>query len=126
MFDIFYTLWELGGHCQQKDICEATFIPKQTVHSAILLLEKEGLIQLTPGKGRAIDISLTKAGEEKVHSLMTPVFQLENTSFEAMTREDTETILTLNRCYLEILKEEFSKSFLFRWRYCYQNHLLDI
>lgn len=108
-FDIFYTICELGGHCQQKDICEATFIPKQTVHSAILLLEKEGLIQLAPRKGRAVDISLTEAGEEKVHSLMTPVFHLENASFDAMTLEETETMLTLNQRYLEILKKEFSK-----------------
>lgn len=32
-----------------------------------------------------------------------------NASFEAMTREEAETMLTLNRRYLEILKEEFSK-----------------
>lgn len=73
------------------------------------MLEKEGLIQLAPRKGRAVDISLTEAGEEKVHSLMTPVFHLENASFDAMTLEETETMLTLNQRYLEILKKEFSK-----------------
>ena len=35
VFDIFYTICESGDCCTQKYICDATFLPKQTVHSAI-------------------------------------------------------------------------------------------
>ena len=35
VFDILYTICEVGEGCLQKDVCDATFIPKQTVNSAI-------------------------------------------------------------------------------------------
>ena len=30
-FDILYTICEVGDGCLQRDVCDATFIPKQTV-----------------------------------------------------------------------------------------------
>lgn len=30
VFDILYTICEVGEGCLQKDVCDATFIPKQT------------------------------------------------------------------------------------------------
>ena len=57
VFDIFYIICESGDCCSQKYICDATFLPKQTVHSAIQKLEAEGLVELKPGKGRSVNNS---------------------------------------------------------------------
>ncbi|MCI5822347.1 MAG: helix-turn-helix domain-containing protein [Lachnospiraceae bacterium] len=107
-FDIFYTICEYEDGCQQKDICEATFLPKQTVHSAIHNLEKEGLIVLTPGKGRGVKITLSGLGKEKIIPLMKPVFQGESAAFDAMTLEDSKTLLDLSNQYVSHLRDAFS------------------
>ncbi|MDD6194726.1 MAG: MarR family transcriptional regulator [Lachnospiraceae bacterium] len=108
-FDIFYTICEFEDGCQQKDICEATFLPKQTVHSAIRNLEKEGLIVLTPGKGRGVKITLSPLGEKKIIPLMEPIFKCESASFDAMSPEDAQKLLSLNNQYVSHLRDAFSK-----------------
>lgn len=109
-FDIFYTLCEFGEEgCSQKDICEATFLPKQTVHSAIQNLAKEGLVALTPGKGRSVIITLSSLGKEKILPLMAPVFAQESASFDAMTSKDAKKLLTLSNMYVSHLRDSFSK-----------------
>ena len=43
MFDILYSIVEMGDGCRQKDICQACYIPKQTVHSSIRKMAEDGL-----------------------------------------------------------------------------------
>ena len=62
VFDILYTICEVGEGCLQKDVCDATFIPKQTVNSAIRKLEQEGYLTLSNGKGHSKHIHLTESG----------------------------------------------------------------
>ena len=46
---ILYDLSLLGGGCTQKDICESSFLSKQTVNSAIKKLLADGHIYLEKG-----------------------------------------------------------------------------
>ena len=62
-FDILYTLCEIGDGCLQKDICDATMLSKQTIHSSVQKLAKDGYLSLQPGKGRDLHIHLTSAGK---------------------------------------------------------------
>ena len=48
-FTIFYIIHELGDGCLQKDICREAFANKQTVHSSIQKLEREGYLYLQQG-----------------------------------------------------------------------------
>ena len=41
-FDIFYAIAVIGDGCLQRDICQMTFLSKQTIHSSVRKLEKEG------------------------------------------------------------------------------------
>ena len=34
-FSIFYTIYEMGGSCFQKDICDLFYMSKQTIHSCM-------------------------------------------------------------------------------------------
>lgn len=106
VFDILYVICELGSGCQQKDICEATYIPKQTVNSAIRNLQQDGMIRLEPGKGRGMKIYLTKKGAEWTKEIMEPVINMEKKSFEILGEDTTEQLLELYGRYIAILNEQ--------------------
>ena len=76
-FEILYALCLTGG-CTQRDICRMSYTPKQTIHSALRRLEREGLLSAAPAQGREVFLSLT-------------------------ARERKE-LLRLNKKYLELLR----------------------
>ena len=50
---ILYALYLLGDGCLQRDICDLSYISKQTINSSIRRLEQDGYLYLQPGRGRA-------------------------------------------------------------------------
>lgn len=107
-FDILYSICELGDGCLQRDICKVSYIPKQTVNSAIRKLEKEGYLVLTRGKGRQMHISVTDMGRDKIRQCIYPVIRAENETFGALTEEETEVLLALHGKYVTALRENMS------------------
>lgn len=103
-FDILYAICELGDGCMQRDICQTTFIPKQTVNSAIRLLEKKGYLKLLSGKGRSMLIHLTESGWQLIRRTLFPMFEIENEAFPKMTDKEYKTILNFHIKYLEALR----------------------
>lgn len=108
-FDILYSICELGDGCLQKDICDATFIPKQTVNSSIRQLEAAGYMTLSSGKGRSMHISLTDAGRTLLKNTIYPVMQLESEAFRCMSEEECQQMLALYRRYTLALSEASKK-----------------
>ena len=98
-FDILYTICDIGNGCLQKDICEATRLSKQTVHSSVCKLEKDGYLFLKPGKGRNMQIFLTPSGNTLI----------ENLAFTHMTEEEQGEFLRLNKKYAEGLRKYASQ-----------------
>lgn len=103
-FEILYTLAELGDGCCQKNICNYTFISKQTIHSAIRKLEKEGIITLQSGKGREMHIYLTPLGEQVMNEKIVPVIKMENEIFSRMEPSESQELLRLTEKYLTHLR----------------------
>ena len=103
-FDILYTLCEIGDGCLQKDICDATMLSKQTIHSSVQKLAKEGYLSLQPGKGRDLHIHLTSAGKALMEEKITPAIQTENIAFTDMSKDEQEEFLRLNRKYIDSLR----------------------
>lgn len=108
-FDIFYAIYELGDGCLQRDICQATFIPKQTVNSSIRNLEKEGYLILEHGKGRNMHIYLTESGKELLKDYLFPIIEAENNAFQGMEHEERQQLLTLLARYGAALRSGFEK-----------------
>ena len=104
-FDILYTLCEIGDGCLQKNICEATLLSKQTIHSSVRKLEKDGYITLKPGKGRDMQIFLTPEGNALVEEKIFPAIQAENLTFTDMTEEEQREFLRLNKKYADSLRK---------------------
>lgn len=103
-FDILYTLCEIGDGCLQKDICDATMLSKQTIHSSVQKLAKDGYLSLQPGKGRNLHIHLTSAGKALMEEKITPAIQTENLAFTDMSKDEQEEFLRLNRKYIDSLR----------------------
>lgn len=104
-FDILYTICELGDGCLQKNICEATLLSKQTIHSSVRKLEKDGYLFLKSGKGRDMQIFLTEAGKALVEEKISLAIQAENLAFTDMTEEEQREFLQLNKKYADSLRK---------------------
>ncbi len=108
-FDILYSISELGDGCLQKDICNATCIPKQTIHSSIRQMEKSGYLTLSSGKGRSMHITLTDLGKSLLERTIYPVMQMEGEAFHCMTDEECQQMLALFGKYIQALGDAAKK-----------------
>lgn len=107
-FDILYGIYDMGDNCQQRDICNASCMPKQTVHSSISKLEKDGYLTLVSGKGRNKYIHLTDSGKELIEKKLLPLIRIENEAFNCMTAEECAQMLALNKKYAQALRRGLS------------------
>ena len=106
--DIFYTIFEMGDNCLQRDICKASCMPKQTVNSSIRKLQTDGYLTLSPGKGRSMHIHLTPSGKKLIQEKLVPLIRIENDAFEDMTVEECEQLIHLNAKYNQALRSRLS------------------
>lgn len=106
--DIFYTIFEMGDNCLQRDICKASCTPKQTVNSSIRKLQTDGYLTLSPGKGRSMHIHLTPSGQKLIQEKLVPLIRIENDAFEDMTVEECEQLIHLNAKYNQTLRSRLS------------------
>lgn len=106
--DIFYTIFEMGDNCLQRDICKASCMPKQTVNSSIRKLQTDGYLTLSPGKGRSMHIHLTASGQKLIQEKLVPLIRIENDAFEDMTVEECEQLIHLNAKYNQTLRSRLS------------------
>lgn len=106
VFDIFYAIIALGDGCCQKDICNYAFTSKQTIHSAIHKLEKEGFLSLKSGKGREMHIFLTPKGERFMEENIAPIIVMENQTCSQMNAKELDTLLLLTKKYLDCLRTQ--------------------
>ena len=106
--DIFYTFFEMGDNCLQRDICKASCMPKQTVNSSIRKLQTDGYLTLSPGKGRSMHIHLTASGQKLIQEKLVPLIRIENDAFEDMTVEECEQLIHLNAKYNQALRSRLS------------------
>ena len=104
-FDILYALCTLGDGCLQKDICENTMLSKQTIHSSVQKLMRDGFLSLEAGRGRDMHIFLTPAGKAMLDEKIAPAIQIENLAFTDMTEEEQTEFLRLNRKYADNLRK---------------------
>ena len=106
--DIFYTIFEIGDNCLQRDICKASCMPKQTVNSSIRKLQTDGYLTLSPGKGRSMHIHLTASSQKLIQEKLVPLIRIENDAFEDMTVEECEQLIHLNAKYNQALRSRLS------------------
>lgn len=103
---ILYELCQHGDRCTQSDLGRWCALPKQTVHSAIRKLEREGYVRLEGGSGRAVLILLTDTGHRLVEEKAHPLIRLENEVLSDWTAEEMETYVRLTRRFRDGMREK--------------------
>ena len=108
-FSILYAICELGDGCLQKDICRRAFLSKQTVHSSIRNLERDGLLYLEHGRRRDMHIHLTEAGARLARSRIAPIFRMEQSAFLEMDAEEQQALLRSAKKYADLFRRKVEK-----------------
>lgn len=108
-FDILYGICEFGDGCLQRDICQSSCLPKQTVNSSIRKMEEQGYLVRVQGKGRSMHIHLTKSGRALLEEKIYPVIQCENEVLEDFSEEDRKKFLELSEKHASLLKKRVMK-----------------
>lgn len=108
---ILYGLCRIGKPCTQKELCEAFYLKKQTLHSALgNLLKMEIVItELSPGNARIKLIVLTEKGRQLCERTAIPFLQGELAAFSRLTAEERDALVALTRKHKAYILEEASK-----------------
>lgn len=107
---LLYSLWEEGDGLTPTQLYAEWSLSKQTGHSALLWLEKRGLIRLDPlpGDGRSKGIFLTDRGRQYAQRAVAPQISAERAAFAKLTREEQAALLALTQKAVTSLKEEMA------------------
>ncbi len=98
---VLWSLAELGEGCTQKDICRQFYLSKQTVHSSVRKLEKDGLLELRPSEGREVSLHLTPEGQDLLREKVLPILKAERAAATSLTGEEWRTLIRLSNQWLE-------------------------
>lgn len=110
-FRIMYSVQEGNGTYIQKDLVENLCITKQTVNSALKLLERENYITLETKKEnkREKNIVLTKKGKEFIKDYIIPLMEKEEKAFGRLTDEEQQNLLELSKKQVGFLEKEVNE-----------------
>lgn len=103
---VLWTLVDLGEGCTQRDICLQFSLTKQTVHSSVQKLSKEGVLSLQSGPGREVRVFLTEAGRALVRENVMPLKNAEEAASRRMGGEELTAMLRLTRKWFSLFQEE--------------------
>ena len=90
--NILYVICSKGNQCLQSEISKLTGISRQTIHSALHKLEKDGIVRIEAGQGRNTIVRLTEAGKAFAQEKVYPLF------------EERQNYLKLTQKYRDALK----------------------
>ena len=101
---ILYVLYCQGEGVTQADICRMGGMSKQTIHSAIRTMERNGLLRLTEGCKRAI--RLTDAGRALMERVARPIAEAEDSILSHWTEQERELYFDLTHRYAAAFREQ--------------------
>jgi DNA-binding MarR family transcriptional regulator len=109
-YDSALVLSILYGHedgCTQKDICDETFLTKQTVNSIITSLLKQGFVKLTEVENnrRMKIIQFTEDGAKYAEGIVPKIKYAENKAMDSLTTGERETLIATTRLYISRFRE---------------------
>lgn len=93
--------------CTQKVIIEQTFLPKQTVNSAISAFCKQGIMELRESMEdrRVKTIHLTSKGQDFAESILPQITEAEADSIAQFAEEERELLLKLMKKYADTFEK---------------------
>ncbi|MEE1412061.1 MAG: MarR family transcriptional regulator [Bulleidia sp.] len=101
-FWIFYYLRLENKPLTQSDMQMYVLLPKQTIHSAIHVLEKKGYVEFIPSTTKKKYFQLTEEGMIFTDSFIPYIMQAEEKALQSL--ENTEVYLTMEEIYKKELE----------------------
>ncbi len=95
-------------NCTQKQICEKTLLPKQTVNNVVTAFYKNGYIELRelPENRRIKTIHLTEKGVQYADSFIPHIRRADKLAMETLTEEQQDMLLHLMDIYVSAFRKE--------------------
>lgn len=95
-------------NCTQKEICEKTLLPKQTVNNVVTNFYKKGYVELVelPENRRVKAIHLTEKGIQYANTLIPHIHHADRLAMESLTAEQQDTLLNLMDIYVSAFRRE--------------------
>lgn len=96
------------NNCTQKQICDKTLLPKQTVNNVITGFYKNGYIELKElSENRRIKtIHLTEKGEQYAMNLIPHIHEADCKAMKSLTEEQQDELLKLMDIYASTFRRE--------------------
>lgn len=109
--DILCGINQLGRPCTQKELCDIWYLSKQTVNSCVKQLSAKGFVKTKPSPNsfREKLIAFTPAGEELCAKTAARVYAAECAAFAALSPEERQQLILLNKKHVDALEIEFDK-----------------
>lgn len=104
---VLYTLDE-KKECTPKQVSEYWALPKQTVNGILREFEKKGYIRVSNSvhDKRERIITYTVEGEKYAASILSHLYQMEESAMESLGTERCQLLIECNRLYYQSLKKE--------------------
>ena len=105
---VLYLVSETDEVLTQQDLCRQNFSAKQTIHTAINGLVKNGFVELIPipGTRNHKKILLTASGQALADRTVNRLKEAEQRAYSRMSEEDLQTYLELTSRLTSHLREE--------------------
>ena len=105
---MLYDVTFAGGKAPVQDLTSSWSYSKQTISSALKVLEERGLINLTFAEGsrKSKVASLTAAGAAFSETYIVPAAQAEQRAFTVLSAQEQQELVRLVRRYAEALDEQ--------------------
>lgn len=109
VFWVLYFLREDSEIHTQKDICYASFLPKQTINSAIKKMETEKLIEHCCGNDkRSKELRLTDKGMELAQKTVDKIIDAERKTMNELSDKEQKLFVDIFRKYTDRLCVNFT------------------
>lgn len=106
---VLYTICDSEMDCLLSDVYKKTGISKQTINSAIRILENADILHLEAHTGRSKKIILTEKGRAYVQKTAAKIYQAEAEAFDTWSGEEIETYIRLMEKYAECFRQQIEK-----------------
>ena len=102
-------IWE-SQPCTQKEICEVTMLPKQTVNTIVMSFYRQGMIEMLelPEDRRHKSIILSSKGQELTAKLLPKIKNAESASMEQFSKDEKRMFFLLLERFAAAFCEELN------------------
>ncbi len=106
---VLYTVLDSGGSCPLREAGLLTGLSKQTLHSAVHKLEREGVLLVEASGAKNKRLRFTEAGRQLAACTAAQLMAAENRVLAGWRPEEAELYLALTQRYLDEMKKELAK-----------------